>query len=141
MAADKPSLCSLCGEIDSNANLSEWKENKSWITLLDATKIRKHEKIVSVPVGENGCPNIPVRYHRTCRSTFTHKKDLLKLSGDDEKRIAVQVNQEEAQGILVLENLLSFPNIVYSAKKINTNRSQQQGKKLTAAWNSGRTKR
>ena len=96
--------------------------------MLDATKIRKHEKILSVPVGENGCPNIPVRYHRTCRSTFTHKKDLLKLSGDDEKRIAVQGNQEEAQGILVLENLLSFPNIVYSAKKINTNRSQQQGK-------------
>ena len=44
------------------------------------------------------------------------------------KRIPVQVYKEAAQGILVLENLLSFPNIVYSAKKINTSRSQQQGK-------------
>ena len=44
------------------------------------------------------------------------------------KKILVQVNQEEAQGILVLENLLSFQNTVYSAKKINTSQSQQQGK-------------
>ena len=40
---------------------------------------------VAVPVGENGCPDIPVRYHRTCRSAFTHKKDLLKLSAEDGK--------------------------------------------------------
>ena len=75
----------LCGEIDSDANLSECKEKTSWITLLDAAKIRKHERIISVPVGEKECPNIPVRYHRTCWSTFTHKNDLLKLSEDDEK--------------------------------------------------------
>ena len=84
MAADKSSLSSLCGKIDSVANLSECRDKKSWITLIDAA-IREHERILSMPVGENGCPNIPVRYHRTCRSTFTHKKDLLKLSGQDEK--------------------------------------------------------
>ena len=54
--------------------------------MLDAAKIRKHERILSVQVGENCCPNIPVCYHRTCRSTFTHKKDLLKLSGENEKK-------------------------------------------------------
>ena len=85
MTADKWSLCSLCREIDSDANLSECRDKKAWITLLDAAKTKKHKRIFSVPVGENGCPNIPVRYNRTCRSTFTHKKDLLKLSGEDEK--------------------------------------------------------
>ena len=45
------------------------------------------------------------------------------------KRIPIQVNQEEAQGILMVENLLFFPNIVYFAKMINTSRSQQQGNK------------
>ena len=44
------------------------------------------------------------------------------------KKIPIKVNQEEAQGILVVESLLSFPNIVYSAKMINTSESQQQGK-------------
>ena len=53
--------------------------------MLDAAEIRKHQRMLSVPVGKNGCANIPVRYHRTCQSTFTHKKDLLKQSGDDEK--------------------------------------------------------
>ena len=128
MAADKSSLCSLCEEIDSDSNLSECEEKKSWITLLDAAKIRKHERILSVPVEENGCLNIPVRYHRTCQSTFTYEKDLLNYPEMMRKRIPVQANQEEAQGILMLENLLSFPNIVYSAKTINTSRSQQQGK-------------
>ena len=72
-------------KIDSDTNLSECRDKRSWITLIDAAKIREHERILSMPVGENGCPNIPVRYHSTCRSTFTHKKDLLKLSGEDEK--------------------------------------------------------
>ena len=75
MAADKSSLCSLRGKIDSDANLSECRDKRSWITLIDAAKIKEHERILSMPVGENGCPNIPVRYHSTCRSTFTHKKD------------------------------------------------------------------
>ena len=85
MAADKSSLCSLCGKSDSLANLSECRDKRSWITLIDAAKIREHERILSMSVGENGCPNIPVRYHRRCRSAFTHEKDLLKLSGEDEK--------------------------------------------------------
>ena len=85
MAADKSSLCSLRGKIDSVANLSECRDKRSWIILINAAKIREYERILSMPVGENGCPNIPVRYQRTCRSTFTHEKDLLKLSGEDEK--------------------------------------------------------
>ena len=58
MAADTSSLCSLCGKIDSVANLSECRDKRSWITLVDASKIREHEGIFSMPAGENGCPNI-----------------------------------------------------------------------------------
>ena len=43
MAADKSSLFSLCGEIDSDANFSECRDKKSWITLPDAAKISMKE--------------------------------------------------------------------------------------------------
>ena len=46
MVADKSSLCSLCGEIDSDANLSECRDKKSWITLLHAAKIPGGHPIV-----------------------------------------------------------------------------------------------
>ena len=85
MAANTSFICLICGKTDLNANLSECRGRDSWITLLDAAQTRKHEGILGVPVGENGCPNIPVRYHRTCRSAFTHKKDLLKLSAENGK--------------------------------------------------------
>ena len=141
MAADKSSLCSLCEEIDSDSNLSECEEKKSWITLLDAAKIRKHERILSVPVEENGCLNIPVRYHRTCQSTFTYEKDLLKLSGDDEKedpgsseprRSSRDPNAGES--IILPKHCIFCKNDKYKPK--STTRE-----KLTAAWNSGRRKR
>ena len=85
MAANTSFICLICEKIDLNANLSECRDRNSWITLLDTAQIRKHKEIFAVPVGENGCPDIPVRYHRTCRSAFTHKKDLLKLSAEDGK--------------------------------------------------------
>ena len=85
MAANTSFICLICEKIDLNANLSECRDRNSWIALLDAAQIRKHKGILAVPVGANGCPDIPVRYHRTCRSAFTHKKDLLKLSAEDGK--------------------------------------------------------
>ena len=85
MAANTSFICLICEKTDLNANLSECRDRNSWITLLDAAQIRKHKGILAVPVGENGCPDIPVRYHHTCRSAFTHKKDLLKLSAEDGK--------------------------------------------------------
>ena len=85
MAANTSFKCLICGTIDLNANLSECRDRNSWITLLDAAQIKKHKGILAVPVGENGCPDIPVRYHHTCTSAFTHKKDLLKLFAEDGK--------------------------------------------------------
>ena len=97
--------------------------------MLDAAKIRKHERILSAPVGENGCPNIPVRYHRTCRSTFTHRKDLLKLSGEHEKKDPSpseprRSSRDPSDG----ESIILPKHCIFCKKKINTSRSQQQGK-------------
>ena len=60
MAANTSFICLICEKIDLNANLSECRDRKSWITLLDAAQIRKHKGILAVPVGENGCPDIPI---------------------------------------------------------------------------------
>ena len=49
----------------------------SWKTLQGAAKILFFEPITSLQVEENCLPDI--YYHRECRSTFTHKKALVRL--------------------------------------------------------------
>ena len=40
------------------------------------TDFRKYKAIFDVAVDENGFPQIPVKYYRSCRADFTHKKSL-----------------------------------------------------------------
>lgn len=78
MAENPTQRCIICSVAD--ANLSVCRDVSSWETLLHAAQVRNHKTILDVIVGENGMPEFSVSYHRSCRATFTHKKDLLKLS-------------------------------------------------------------
>ena len=67
-------ICIICGEEDKN--LTECRDAKSWSTLHNAAVIKEHKRILDVAVGENGFPEVPIKYHRSCRAGFTHKKSL-----------------------------------------------------------------
>ena len=67
-------ICIMCGEEDQN--LTDCKDAKSWSTVHNAAVIRKYKAILDVAVDENGFPQITVKYHRSCRADFTHKKSL-----------------------------------------------------------------
>ena len=71
---------------DDNTTLISPNSLDSWKTLQKAGQIRDHEGILSVQVADDQIPN-GVFYHRKCRSTFTHKHDLDRItkSKNDEK--------------------------------------------------------
>ena len=52
---------------------------ESWVTLLEAAKVRKHDGILKIArnVKEGEVPVL--FYHRKCRSVFTLKRDLESL--------------------------------------------------------------
>ena len=66
------------------------KDLESWKTLLNAAVIRNHEGILSIAktLKEGEIPQIS--YHRKCRSIFTLKRDLKKLS-----QSVIQVEEQE----------------------------------------------
>ena len=78
-------------------NLSLCKDAKSWKTLYETAQIRNHQRTLSAPVGDNGFPTEPIKYHRECRSKFTLKKSLesLRFTEDhetkDTKKLQAQV--------------------------------------------------
>ena len=65
---------------DETGDLVSLKDLESWKTLLNAAVIRSHEGILSIAktLKEGEIPRIS--YHRKCRSIFTLKRDLKKLS-------------------------------------------------------------
>lgn len=65
---------------DESGDLATLKDYESWQTLLNAAVIRKHERVLSIAesLKEGELPKIS--YHRKCRSIFTLKRDLQKLS-------------------------------------------------------------
>ncbi|CAH3148276.1 unnamed protein product, partial [Porites evermanni] len=68
---------------DETGDLVSLKDLESWKTLLNAAVIRNHEGILSIAktLMEGEIPQIS--YHRKCRSIFTLKRDLKKLSQSD----------------------------------------------------------
>ena len=65
---------------DETGDLVSLKDLESWKTLLNAAVIRNLEGILSIAktLKEGEIPRIS--YHRKCRSIFTLKRDLKKLS-------------------------------------------------------------
>ena len=69
--------CVIC-EIDSPLdNLVQLKDRDSWETLYQAALLRNFDSITKLYVDDKTVSNI--LYHRECRSSFTHKKDLAKF--------------------------------------------------------------
>ena len=77
-SADESINCIICGK--EGDSLSECRDFTSWNTLHSAARIRNLTEILSLMTNENSLPCLAIRYHRECRSSFTHKKKLLKLS-------------------------------------------------------------
>ena len=67
-------------------NLTECRDAKSWSTIHNAGVIRKYKAILDVAVDENGFPQILVKYHRSCKADFTHKKRLQDRSTSSDSR-------------------------------------------------------
>ena len=67
-------VCIICNE--SGSYLATCRDIKSWETLYRAAVIRDHKAILELSVGESDFPRRPVKYHRACRSEFTHRRDL-----------------------------------------------------------------
>ncbi|CAH3160564.1 unnamed protein product, partial [Porites evermanni] len=75
---------------DETGDLVSLKDLESWKTLLNTAVIRNHEGILSIAkaLKEGEIPRIS--YHRKCRSIFTLKRDLKKLS-----QSVIQVEEQE----------------------------------------------
>ena len=75
---------------DETGDLVSLKDLESWKMLLNAAVIRNHEGILSIAkiFKEGEIPHIS--YHRKCRSIFTLKRDLKKLS-----QSVIQVEEQE----------------------------------------------
>ena len=73
--------CIYCIYYDStkDENLRSLSIIESWITLLEAAKLRNDSNIINVTAGlEDG--EVPKHmYHKTCRARYTLKRDLDKL--------------------------------------------------------------
>ncbi len=61
------------------------KDVASWNTLLEAAKIRKHEKLLDIAKDLDLDEKPDIVYHRTCRSRFTLLRDLQNLKHKQER--------------------------------------------------------
>ena len=89
----------------------------SWTKLLEAAQIRKHERILSIPVGENELPICPAHYHRSCRSAFTHKKELSKFSVADGDQSSEQTQSRKSKRDMQTRGSPVLPNHCIFCKK------------------------
>jgi len=68
--------CIICGGKSPLYDLSSPRDEESWKTLCQAAEIQHFQPIIHT--AENSETNFSnIKYHRDCRSNFTHKKKLL----------------------------------------------------------------
>lgn len=75
-------LCIICSQetIDNDSHLVSPKTYDSWLTMLKAATIRKHNAIIDAAKQLNTGEVPETYYHRKCRSDFTLKRDLDTIS-------------------------------------------------------------
>ena len=73
--------CIICGRKVPTTQLIKPNGQSSWLSLLDAARIRGFEPILKFESDTGEVPDI--RYERTCRNNFTHKKSLDRLQKTD----------------------------------------------------------
>ena len=66
-------------KIDSKEKLVSFQTNRSWLTLVEAAKVRNYLPLLAIlpTLCNNEVPKI--QYHRKCRSLFTLKRELESL--------------------------------------------------------------
>ncbi len=78
---DKCIICTQKSKEDNDHLLSP-KKYESWLTLLDAARVRQYAPTLDI-AGQLGDKEFPkLSYHRKCRSTFTMKRDLKRKSSE-----------------------------------------------------------
>ena len=115
MAEHVSTTCIICGE--KSSLLSEYRDLSSWTKLLEAGQIRKHERILSIPVRKNELPICPVYYHHSCRSAFTHKKELSKFSVADGDQSSEQTQSSKSKRDIQTRGSPVLPNHCIFCKK------------------------
>ena len=111
-------LCVICGK--HGLDLTTLRDKKSWETLYQAAVIRNHKAILDFSTGD--FPVIPVKYHRSCRSEFTHKRDLQAKNDEKfDKELPLRRSSRDASqvSLAVLPNKCLFCN--KSKYKANSN--------------------
>ena len=80
--------CVICGSKASVSELVQPIDVSSWQALSEAARIQNFRPILEFSLKGEEVPDI--YYHRTCRSTFTHKKTLKALAAN-----VVQTSEKE----------------------------------------------
>ena len=78
----------------------------------NAAEIRGHQGILNLKneEDEDALPDIQVKYHRSCRSNFTHKKSLLKFT--DISPVSATVENEQIHELRRSQRDLESTNIL-----------------------------
>ena len=86
------SVCDICGKKAPLDELTSPQDSKSWHTLYEAATIRNFQPIINLC--KDSPTTIPeVKYHRQCRSNFTHKATLATLT--KEKSVSSENNPDQ----------------------------------------------
>ena len=128
-----PTTCIICRE--KSSLLSEYRDLSSSTKLLEATQIRKHEKILSVPVGKmNRQSALSITIIHADQHLLTRKNYqsfLLQMV----IRVLNKLSQGRANEIYRQGDLQFFPTTVYFVKRRSTNQNHQSERKPKAVWN------
>ena len=87
--------CVICEKDSPLDNLVQLKDRDSWETLYQAALLRNFDSITKLYVDDKTVPNI--LYHRECRSSFTHKKNLAKFRKLTEESDEQQLEARQSQ--------------------------------------------
>ena len=69
-------ICCISESKQKNISLNSPKDRQSWSNLVRAAEIRNYNPILSISAQSPEGAMPQVSYHRECRNSFTHKRDL-----------------------------------------------------------------
>ena len=102
--SDHPDVCVIC-EIEGGT-LCECRDVKTWISLYNAASARRHSGILALSCSKDDFPIATVRYHRECRSSFTHNKELRKFISERTISADKRSSSRESRGSSATSSIL-----------------------------------
>ena len=85
--------------VGTEEKLLSLRSTSAWDTILNAARIRKNEKAIALAVCFNETEYPQIRFHKTCRSMFTMKRDC-------KKKITSQKRKFSVAGVVVQHQVL-----------------------------------